>query len=83
MVTHTKARSFENSKLKNLLGKTLKSPEATRFCDPSKSLARCHYSFKLGSKLKYLHSDQLLLSKRSELGYSKSAPTNLHKSRMD
>ena len=64
MVKHTKARSFKISKLKSLL-------------DPSKSKARRHHSLKLGSKLKYLNSDQLPLSKRSELGYSKSAPTNV------
>ena len=35
MVTHTKARTFEISKLKNLLEKPWNPPEVTRFCDPS------------------------------------------------
>ena len=75
MVTHTKTRSFEISKLRNLLEKPLNPPEVTRTCDPSKSPARQHH--KRSSKLNYLNSDQLLLSKRSEMGYSKSAPTNV------
>ena len=58
MMTHTKARSFEISSLKNLKN----PPEVTRICDPSKFRIRRHYSFKLGPKLKYLNSDQLLLS---------------------
>ena len=35
MVTQTKARTFEISKLKNLLEKPWNPPEVTRFCDPS------------------------------------------------
>ena len=76
MVTNTKAQSFEISKLENF-EKPCTPPEVTRICDPSKSRARHHHSFKLGSKLKYLNSDQLLLSQRSKLGYSKPAPTNV------
>ena len=74
MVTNTEARTFEISKLKNLLEKPWKSPEVTKIC---KSQARCHHSFKLGSKLKYFNSDQLLLAKLSEMGYYKSAPRNV------
>ena len=76
MAKHTKARSFEISKLKT----SMKNPEILlriRIFDPSKFPIRCHHSFKLGSKLNYLNSDQLLLSKRSRLKYSKSGPTNV------
>ena len=61
MMTHIKAQSFEFSKQKNL-EKPRNLPEVIRVCDPSKSRARRHHSFKVGSKLKYLNSDQLLLS---------------------
>ena len=37
-------------------------PVDTGICDPNKSRARHHRSLKLGSKLKYLNIDQLLLS---------------------
>ena len=77
MVKHKKARSFKISKLKNLLEKPQNPSEVTRICDPSKSPAPRHHSFKLDSKLEYLNSDQLPLSKRSKLGYSKFAPTNV------
>ena len=77
MAKHTKARSFEISKLKNLHEKPWNPPEVTRIFDPPKFPTRCHHSFKLGSKLNYLNSDQLLLSKRSRLKYSKSGPTNV------
>ena len=77
MVKHKKAQSFKISKLKNLLEKPLNLSEVTRICDLSKSAALSHHSFKFDSKLKYLNSDQLPLSKRSKLGYSKSAPTNV------
>ena len=77
MVKHTMARSFKISKFKNLLEKPSNAPEVTTICDISKSKGRHHHSFKLGSKLKYLNSDQLLLSKRSELRYFKSAPKNV------
>ena len=70
-------KMVKHTKLKNLLEKPWNPPEVTRICDPSKSKARRHHSFKLGSKLKYLSSDQLPLSKRSKLGYFKSAPTNI------
>ena len=76
MVKHKKARSFKISKLKNLLEKLLNLSEATRICGPSKSAAPHRHSFKLHSKLKYLNSDKLPLSKCSKLGYSKSTPTN-------
>ena len=52
--------------------------EVTGICDPSKFQARRHHRFKLGSKLKYLNPDQLLLSWCRELRYSKSAPTNVN-----
>ena len=57
MKTHTEAPSFEISKFKNLLEKSSKPVEVTRICDQD-----YHRSFKLGSKLKYLNSDQLFLS---------------------
>ena len=76
MVIQTKTRSFEIPKLKNF--EKLWNPfEFSRICGPSKSQAQRNHSFKLGSKSKYLNSDQLLLPERSELGYSKSAPTNV------
>ena len=62
IVTHTEAQSFEISKLKTSLKKTSNPPEINRIFDSSKSRARCHHSFKLGLKLKYLNPDQLLLS---------------------
>ena len=62
MVTHTETRSFEISKLKNLFAKHSKPHEVTRICGSSKSQARHRHSFRLGSKLKYLNSDQLLFS---------------------
>ena len=37
-------------------------PAVTGICDPKKSRARHHHSLKLGSKLKHLNIDQLLLS---------------------
>ena len=49
----------------------------------SKYRARRHHSFNPGSKLKYLNSDQLLPLLLSEIGYSKSAPTNVNNSEMD
>ena len=70
MVKPKKARSFKISKLKN-------PSEVTRICDLLKCPAPRHHSFKLDSKLKYLNSDQLPLSKRSKLWYSKSAPINV------
>ena len=77
MVKHKKAQSFKISKLKNLLEKPWNPSQVTRIYDPSKSPAPSYHIFKLDSKLKYLNSDQLPLSKRSKLGYSKSAPTNV------
>ena len=77
MVKPKKARSFKISKLKNLFKKPLNPSEVTRFCDLSKCPAPRHHSFKLDSKLKYLNSGQLPLSKHIKLGYSKSAPTNV------
>ena len=71
MVTRTKGRSFEISKQNKLLSKTLKllnPPEVTGIYDPSNSRARRYRSFKLGSKLKYLNSDQLLLFKLANWG---------------
>ena len=62
MVMQTEARSFEISKLKNLLENPLNPPEVTRIGDPSKSCARSHHILKIGSKLKYFNSDQLLPS---------------------
>ena len=70
MVKSKKARSFKISKLKN-------PSEVTRICDLLKYSAPGHHSFKLDSKLKYLNSGQLPLSKHIKLGYSKSAPTNV------
>ena len=70
MVKPKKARSFKISKLKN-------PSEVTRICDLLKCPAPRHHSFKLDSKLKYLNSDQLPLSKHSKFGYFKSAPTNV------
>ena len=78
IATHTKARSFEISRIKNL-AKPRNPREVTRICDQSKSRARCHHSSKLGLTLKYLNSDQLLLSQSSELGYSKSTQPNVEK----
>ena len=57
MLMHTEAQSFEISKLKDVIQKPSNLPEATTISDPLKSRAGCHYSFKLGLKLKYLNSD--------------------------
>ena len=62
MVADTKAQSFEILKLKDIFENPSNPPEVTRICDPSKFPSRHHHSFKIGSKLKYLNSDQLLLS---------------------
>ena len=45
IMMHTKARSFEFSKLKNL-EKLCKPTEIAKICDPSKSQVRHHHSFK-------------------------------------
>ena len=45
----------------------------TGICDSKKSRARHYRSLKLGSKLKYLNIDQLLLSQGGEFRYSESA----------
>ena len=62
MVTQTEAQNFEISELENLLEKPSNLPEVTGICHPSKSRPRHRLSFQLGSKLKYLNSDQLLPS---------------------
>ena len=59
---HTETYSFVISKLKNLLENTSNTHVVTGICGPSKSRARHDQSFKLDLKLKYLKSDQLLLS---------------------
>ena len=73
MLKDTKARSFKISKLKSLL----ENLETLLRLVESVIHQNLNHSFKLGSKLKYLNLDQLPLSKCSELGYSKSAPTNV------
>ena len=71
MVKHKKA--LEVLKFQNLKT-SLKNPEtllrSPQFVIHQKSPASRHHSFKLDSKLKYLNSDQLPLSKRNKLGYS-------------
>ena len=47
-------------------------PVVTGICNPNKSQVRHQHSLKLGSKLKYLKKDQLLLLQNIEFGYSKS-----------
>ena len=48
MVTHTGTRSFEISKLKNLLEKITNPPKVTEVCDPTKSRTGRHRNVKLG-----------------------------------
>ena len=78
-----KALSFIISKVKNLLEKLWNPSVVTRIYDPSKSPAPRHHSFKFDSKITYLNSDQLSLSKHSKLSTPNLLQLMLNKSQMD